>query len=33
MSDRILIIKNGAISGEFGRSEDLNEEKIIHCMI
>lgn len=33
MSDRILIMKNGSISGEFKRSEKLSEHDLIECMI
>lgn len=33
MSDRILIMKNGKINGEFFRSEDLGEEDLIQKMI
>lgn len=33
MSDRIIILKNGAITGEFIRSKDLSEHDIIGCMI
>ena len=32
ISDRILVIKNGEISGEFIRSKDLSEEDIVTCM-
>lgn len=33
MSDRIVILKDGKISGEFYRSEGLTEAKLIHKMI
>lgn len=33
MSDRILIIKDGAVSGEFMRSEDIDEHTLIEYMI
>ena len=33
MSDRILIMRDGKINGEFGRSRDLTEEKLIEKMI
>ncbi|MEN6387125.1 MAG: sugar ABC transporter ATP-binding protein [Phycisphaerales bacterium] len=33
VSDRILILKNGNISGEFVRSKDLSEEDLVSCMI
>lgn len=33
MSDRIVILKNGSISGEFHRSEGLTEAKLIQKMI
>ena len=33
MSDRVLIMKNGEITGEFKRSKDLSESDIIGCMI
>ena len=33
MSDRIIIMKDGAVSGEFGRSEDITEHKLIEYMI
>lgn len=33
MSDRIIILKNGVISGEFTRSPELSEQDIIHAMI
>lgn len=33
MSDRIVILKNGRVSGEFARSEDLCEEDIISSMV
>ena len=33
MSDRILIMKNGAISHEFARSESLSEHDLIEYMI
>lgn len=33
MSDRILIMKDGAITGEFKRGEDLTEQKLIHYII
>lgn len=33
MSDRILIMKNGNITGEFNRSEKLSEHDLIECMI
>ena len=33
MSDRVLIMKNGEITGRFKRSKDLSESDIIGCMI
>lgn len=33
MSDRIIIMKNGEINGEFLRSPDLNEEDLIEKMV
>ena len=33
MSDRLLILKDGVASGEFSRSEDLDENTIIEVMI
>lgn len=33
MSDKIIILKDGKISGDFYRSADLNETSIIHKMI
>ena len=33
MSDRIVIMKDGAVSGEFARSEDITEHKLIEYMI
>lgn len=33
MSDRILIMKDGKFSGEFTRSEALNEQRLIHYII
>lgn len=33
MSDRIIVMKSGQISGEFSREEGLTEEKLIHKMI
>lgn len=33
MSDRILIMKNGKISGEFNRNEALDEHQLIHYII
>jgi len=33
MSDRIIILKNGKISGEFKRSPELSEQDIIRAMI
>lgn len=33
MSDRILIMKDGRITKEFGRSRDLTEHDVIHYMI
>ncbi|MCC8046891.1 MAG: sugar ABC transporter ATP-binding protein [Clostridiales bacterium] len=33
MCDRILVVKDGKINGEFERSQDLTEQKIIQCMI
>lgn len=33
MSDRMLIIKDGIISGQFERSKDINESMLIHYMI
>jgi ribose transport system ATP-binding protein len=33
MADRVLIMKDGRLNGEFSRSEGLTEKKIIHQMI
>ena len=33
MADRIIVIKDGAISGEFMRSENLTEEVMIQKII
>ena len=33
MSDRIILLKDGEISGEFERSEGLSEAKLIQKMI
>jgi ribose transport system ATP-binding protein len=33
MSDRIIIMKGGVISGEFGRDENLNEQDLIAKMV
>lgn len=33
ISDRIIVIKEGEISGEFIRSKNLSEEDIVKCMI
>ena len=33
MADRILIIKEGAVSGEFMRSEQLTEQMIVEKII
>lgn len=33
MSDRLLILKDGALAGEFFRSPDLTDSQIIDCMI
>ncbi|HHU05285.1 MAG TPA: sugar ABC transporter ATP-binding protein [Clostridiales bacterium] len=33
MSDRLLILKNGKINGEFIRSPELSERDVIHAMI
>ena len=33
MSDRLLILKDGELAGEFMRSQDLNENMIIDVMI
>lgn len=33
MSDRILILKDGKISGEFTRSRDVTENVLINCML
>jgi ribose transport system ATP-binding protein len=33
MSDRLLILKNGRLAGEFARSRDLTENKIIEIMV
>jgi ribose transport system ATP-binding protein len=33
MSDRLIILKNGKISGEFMRSPELSEQDVIHAMI
>ncbi len=33
MSDRIIIMKDGTVSGEFERSEDITEHKLIEYMI
>ncbi len=33
MSDRLLILKNGKVSGEFMRTEGFDNTKLINCMI
>lgn len=33
MSDRILVMKDGKLNGEFGRSPDVTENDILDCMI
>ena len=33
MSDRIIIMKDGSVNGEFARSEDITEHKLIEYMI
>ena len=33
MSDRIIVMKDGKVSGEMDRSEDLTEQKVIGVMI
>ena len=33
MADRILVIRDGAVSGEFMRSEDLTEHIIVEKII
>ena len=33
MSDRIVIMKDGCITGEFMRSETLTDADVISCMI
>ena len=33
MSDRMIIMKNGKISGSFDRSKDITEDMLIHYMI
>lgn len=33
MADRLLILKNGSLAGEFTRSRELSEQQIIECMI
>lgn len=33
MSDRLLILKDGALAGEFTRSPDLTDSQVIDCMI
>lgn len=33
MSDRIIIMRDGKVSGEFMREDGLNEQKLIECMI
>lgn len=33
MSDRLYILKNGKINGEFARSPELTEQDVIHAMI
>lgn len=33
MSDRVVIMKDGVISGEFKREEEFSEQKLIHCII
>ena len=33
MCDRILILKDGELSGEFMRSPELTEEQLVQCMI
>lgn len=33
MCDRIIILKDGEISGEFARSRELGEETLVQCMV
>ena len=33
MSDRIILLKDGAVTGEFHREDGLSEEKLIQKMI
>ncbi len=33
MSDRLLILKDGQLAGEFNRSRELSEQHIVECMI
>ena len=33
MSDRLLILKDGQLAGEFSRSRDLSEQDLVECMI
>ena len=33
MSDRILILKDGGVTGEFSRSESLSEHDLIRVMV
>ena len=33
MSDRIILLKDGAVTGEFCREDGLSEEKLIQKMI
>ncbi|MCL2201264.1 MAG: sugar ABC transporter ATP-binding protein [Oscillospiraceae bacterium] len=33
MSDRVIIMKNGLVNGEFKREEELTEAKLIHYMV
>jgi len=33
MCDRVIILKDGEISGEFARTPELNEETLVQCMV
>ena len=33
MADRLLILKDGGLAGEFFRSPELTDSQIIDCMI
>ena len=33
MCDRVIILKDGEISGEFKRSPELDEETLVQCMV